>query len=237
MKFTRPTVRVTLFYSWVCLHYTFAVRSLILRCWTGSYMTILSKSNYRVRLNVNMNIADSISLILFQFWERRLILQTGVGGVSTAPQEKFPTFKTLLFPLSLSLSLSFSLSPSLFTFLFLFPFLRSVFLFSIWSKDVERKKLTSNGSRANTLIYCLSHVNLTFVFQKWYSGSCTWWEATVRDLIFSFEVLGSSKKWSPVERVKHTMYTHQHKFYHCCLPPYSYPSPVRTISASLGCSK
>ena len=61
MKFTRPTVRVTLFYSWVCLHYTFAVRSLILRCWTGSYMTILSKSNYRVRLNVNMNIADSIS--------------------------------------------------------------------------------------------------------------------------------------------------------------------------------
>ena len=25
-------------------------------------MTILSKSNYRVRLNVNMNIADSVSL-------------------------------------------------------------------------------------------------------------------------------------------------------------------------------
>ena len=161
-----------------------------------------------------------LNLISFQFWERRLILQTGVGGVSTALHEKFPTLKTLLFPLSLSLSLSFSLSPSLFTFLFLFPFLRSVFLFSIWSKDIERKKLTSNGFRTNTLIYCLSHVNLTFVFQKWYSGSCTWWEVIFRNLIFSFEVLVSTKKWSPVDRVKHTMHTHQHKFYHCCLPPY-----------------
>ena len=27
----------------------------------GSHMTIFSKSNYRVRLNVNMDIADSIS--------------------------------------------------------------------------------------------------------------------------------------------------------------------------------
>ena len=27
----------------------------------GSYIMILSKSNYRVRLNVNMNIVDSIS--------------------------------------------------------------------------------------------------------------------------------------------------------------------------------
>ena len=27
----------------------------------GSYIIILSKSNYRVRLNVNMNIVDSIS--------------------------------------------------------------------------------------------------------------------------------------------------------------------------------
>ena len=31
------------------------------RCLTGSHMTIVSKSNYRVRLNVNMDIADSIS--------------------------------------------------------------------------------------------------------------------------------------------------------------------------------
>ena len=33
----------------------------ILRCLTGSHMTISSKSNYRVRLNVDMDIADSIS--------------------------------------------------------------------------------------------------------------------------------------------------------------------------------
>ena len=235
MKFTRPTVRVTLFYSWVCLHYTFAVRSLILRCWTGSYMTILSKSNYRVRLNVNMNIADSISFY-FNFGKGGSFYRRVLEDYQQPCRKNFQHLKLFCFHFPF-LSLSFSLSPSLFTFLFLFPFLRSVFLFSIWSKDVERKKLTSNGFRANTLIYCLSHVNLTFVFQKWYSSSCTWWEATVRDLIFSFEVLGSSKKWSPVERVKHTMYTHQHKFYHCCLPPYSYPSPVRTISASLGCSK
>ena len=35
--------------------------SLILKCLTGSHMTTFSKSNYRVRLNVNMNITDSIS--------------------------------------------------------------------------------------------------------------------------------------------------------------------------------
>ena len=46
------------------MHYTFAVRNLILRCLTGSHMTILSKSNGRVRLNVNMDIADSISFYL-----------------------------------------------------------------------------------------------------------------------------------------------------------------------------
>ena len=36
--------------------------SLILKCLTGSHMTTFSKLNYRLRLNVNMNIADSISL-------------------------------------------------------------------------------------------------------------------------------------------------------------------------------
>ena len=45
-----------------CLHHTCALGNLILRCLTGSHMTILSKSNYLVRLNVNMNIGDSISL-------------------------------------------------------------------------------------------------------------------------------------------------------------------------------
>ena len=39
----------------------FAVRNLILKCLTGSHMTILSKSNYQVRLNVNMDTTDSIS--------------------------------------------------------------------------------------------------------------------------------------------------------------------------------
>ena len=45
-----------------CLHHTCALGNLILRCLTGSHLTILSKSNYLVRLNVNMNIGDSISL-------------------------------------------------------------------------------------------------------------------------------------------------------------------------------
>ena len=49
------------FYPWVFLHLTFAVRNLILGCLTGSKMTISSDSSYRVRLNVNMNIADLIS--------------------------------------------------------------------------------------------------------------------------------------------------------------------------------
>ena len=56
MKFTYPAVRLTPFYLWVCLYHTFAAR-----CLRGSHLTILSKSNYRVRLNVNMKIADSIS--------------------------------------------------------------------------------------------------------------------------------------------------------------------------------
>ena len=60
IKFTHPAVAPTSFNPWICLHNTFAVRNLILRCLTGSHMTISSKSNYRVRLNVNMNIADSI---------------------------------------------------------------------------------------------------------------------------------------------------------------------------------
>ena len=49
------------FNPWVCSHHTFAVRNLILKCLTGSHMTIVSKSNYRFRLNVNMDIANSIS--------------------------------------------------------------------------------------------------------------------------------------------------------------------------------
>ena len=61
IKFTHLTVEPTPFYPWVCLLNTGAVRSLILRCLTGSHMTTSSKSNYRVRLNVNMKIADSIS--------------------------------------------------------------------------------------------------------------------------------------------------------------------------------
>ena len=66
MKFTYPAVVLNPFYLWVCLHHLFAVRNLILRYLTGSHMTILLKSNYRLKLNVNMNIADS-SLVLFKF--------------------------------------------------------------------------------------------------------------------------------------------------------------------------
>ena len=44
-----------------CLHHMFSAHDLILRCLTGSHMTILSKSNYCVRLHVNMTIAYSIS--------------------------------------------------------------------------------------------------------------------------------------------------------------------------------
>ena len=63
---TRCGIRTNSIYPWVCLHYTFAVRNLILRCLTGSHMTMSSKSNYRVSLNVNMDIADWIS-IYFNF--------------------------------------------------------------------------------------------------------------------------------------------------------------------------
>ena len=61
MKFTLSAVELIPFYPWVSAHHTFAVRNLILRFLTGSHMTILSKSNYRVRLNVNMDIVDPIS--------------------------------------------------------------------------------------------------------------------------------------------------------------------------------
>ena len=64
MKFIHSAVELTLLHTWVCLHHTFAIRNLILRCLKGSHMTILSKSNGRVRLNVNMDIADSISFYL-----------------------------------------------------------------------------------------------------------------------------------------------------------------------------
>ena len=59
MKFTHSAPELTPFYPWVCLHQPFSVRNSILRCLTGSHMTILS--NYRVRLYVNIDIADSIS--------------------------------------------------------------------------------------------------------------------------------------------------------------------------------
>ena len=59
MKFTHSAPELTPFYPWVCLHHPVSVRNLILRCLTGSHMTILS--NYRVRLYVNIDIADSIS--------------------------------------------------------------------------------------------------------------------------------------------------------------------------------
>ena len=63
MTFPPPAAGLKPFYSWVCLLLTFALGNLILRWLTDSHMTIFSKSNYRVRLNVNMNIADdTISL-------------------------------------------------------------------------------------------------------------------------------------------------------------------------------
>ena len=68
MKFTHSAVKLVPFYPRVCSHHIFAVRNLILRCLTGSHMTILSKSNYRVRLNVNTDITDSISFY-FNFWK------------------------------------------------------------------------------------------------------------------------------------------------------------------------
>ena len=63
MTFPPPAAGLKPFYSWVCLLLTFALGNLILRWLTDSHMTIFSKSNYRVRLNVNMNIPDdTISL-------------------------------------------------------------------------------------------------------------------------------------------------------------------------------
>ena len=71
MKFTHPAVALPLFYLWVCLHHTYAVRDLILRCLTGSYMTILSKSNYRVRLNVTWT---SLTKSHFDFRQSAILL-------------------------------------------------------------------------------------------------------------------------------------------------------------------
>ena len=64
IKVTHSAVELISFYPWVCSHHAFAVRHLILRCLTGYHMTILSKSNYRVRLNAYMDIADLISFYI-----------------------------------------------------------------------------------------------------------------------------------------------------------------------------
>ena len=69
MKFTHSAVELIPFYPWVCSHHTFAVCNLILRCLTGSHITILWKSNHRVKLNLNMD-TQWLNLILFQCWER-----------------------------------------------------------------------------------------------------------------------------------------------------------------------
>ena len=61
MKCTHSAVELILFYPRVCSLHIVAVRNLILIYLTGSHMKIVSKSNYRVRLNINMDIADSIS--------------------------------------------------------------------------------------------------------------------------------------------------------------------------------
>ena len=79
MKFTPPVVGLTRFYLWVCSHHTSALGNWILRCLTGSHPIFIiwfwsSKSNHRVRLTVNMNIADSISFdsilgkVITSFW-------------------------------------------------------------------------------------------------------------------------------------------------------------------------
>ena len=80
IKFTPPAVGLPPFRPWVCLHHTFALGNLIVRCLTGSHMIISSKSNYRARLNVNMDTADSISLhfnfgkgYYFVLWVKRQI--------------------------------------------------------------------------------------------------------------------------------------------------------------------
>ena len=53
----------------------FALSNLILRCFTGSQMTIFSKSNHRVRLNVNMNTAYSISFYFNFGWSYHFVLR------------------------------------------------------------------------------------------------------------------------------------------------------------------
>ena len=59
MKFIHSAVELTPLHPRVCLHPHICGRNLILRCLTGSHMTILSTSNCRVRHYVNMNIANS----------------------------------------------------------------------------------------------------------------------------------------------------------------------------------
>ena len=68
MKFTHPAVGLSIVspLARLCTNSVLPVRlstprNLIPRRLMGSYIIILSKSNYRVRLNVNMNIVDSIS--------------------------------------------------------------------------------------------------------------------------------------------------------------------------------
>ena len=67
VTFTLPSAGWKPFYSWVCLLLTFALGNLILRWLMDSHMTIFSKSNYCVRLNVNMNIADDTISLQFNF--------------------------------------------------------------------------------------------------------------------------------------------------------------------------
>ena len=62
-KFIPSAQGLTSSHLQVCSHHTVAIRNSIFKCLTGSHMTIFLKikSNYRVRLNVNIDIADSIS--------------------------------------------------------------------------------------------------------------------------------------------------------------------------------
>ena len=76
-KHENIALKSTMTKQWNSLHFTrefvctthLRSRLNILKCLTDSHMTMLSKSNYRVRLNANKNIADSISLH-FNFGER-----------------------------------------------------------------------------------------------------------------------------------------------------------------------
>ena len=86
MKFPHSAVELIPFYPSVCSHHTFAVRYFLLRCLTGSCMTILSKLYNRVRLNVNMDIADSISFN-FNFtslrsWAKTTLLRQSANRVN-----------------------------------------------------------------------------------------------------------------------------------------------------------